>query len=771
MKVKHKVLSVFLAVFMVLALFGIVQATVYRKTGRVGNASGDMDSIDGATLNDGDECRVFEGTSVFLWYRLDADSGVTPDDYVVIDPNDNPGSKRWILQDNSLLHYTQKNALDYGSAYTDATLQLAITDLSTNHWSLLVNRGTWVIDANLTFAANTRLKFEEGAVFDINQSGTDPTDVVINGDLDAGLYQIFDVDANSSVAFGTGSAREYHLDWFGTGTTALSHLISACPIGGIMKLTPGTTYTGAGQYTIDKACTIDGQNAEISWASDTTASRGFLVTASNVNIYNLELDGPQDATQVSTQKGIYAYGADKDNYITDIVIKDCIIHDWGMYGVQLSFVDNFEVASNNMYDLQSGGIMCFSATDGDIHNNRVDNISNNGDAYGIEMTRTEHDSLTTHPECANINIHHNKVSNVTYWKGLGAHAGQRLTFNNNIVKNCLHGIGVGSCDDGQNDATFAPEDIIISNNIIDSGSTTGTAEYGIYLSGAYDDSNTVTIEEATGIIANNEVIGYGDANAATGCAVLLYSTNGVSCSNNIIRDAGKMAYYLSLDCKNFSILGGQIIDVWSDTGATYGINTAGENNTGLIDGVSFLSDDKSATYTNDYAINIADETGTYVTIGQNPCYWFAYILDDGLRTLRGDLVAASSSGTGEDTLCTMDIPANYLSTRKRLRVVGSGNKTGSAGNKTIKFYWGSTGVTLNAAANDTNTWRFETDIIFDTDDDQVWSWIGHNGATPLIGTSVGLTEDPTSAITMKFTGECADPNDTVVQHFMDVRID
>ena len=253
MKVKHKVLSVFLAVFMVLALFGIVQATVYRKTGRVGNASGDMDSIDGATLNDGDECRVFEGTSVFLWYRLDADSGVTPDDYVVIDPNDNPGSKRWILQDNSLLHYTQKNALDYGSAYTDATLQLAITDISTNHWTLLVNRGTWVIDADLTFAANTRLKFEGGAVFDIDANTT----VTINGDVDAGLYQIFDLeDSGDSVVYGRGSTKEIYTEWYGSDPTGAVDSIAA--FNGAMasvKASHGGIIQLIGKYKLDSTWT------------------------------------------------------------------------------------------------------------------------------------------------------------------------------------------------------------------------------------------------------------------------------------------------------------------------------------------------------------------------------------------------------------------------------------------------------------------------------------------------------------------------------------
>jgi len=106
-----------------------------------------------------------------------------------------------------------KAATSYGLALTDTTLQSAITAIGSNHWTLNISRGTWVIDSNLTFNANTRLKFEEGAVFDI-----DGADVTINGDIDAGLYQVFDVDANSSVSFGTattGKTKTVSPRWFG----------------------------------------------------------------------------------------------------------------------------------------------------------------------------------------------------------------------------------------------------------------------------------------------------------------------------------------------------------------------------------------------------------------------------------------------------------------------------------------------------------------------------------------------------------------------------
>ena len=507
MKVKHKVLSVFLAVFMVLALFGIVQATVYRKTGRVGNASGDMDSIDGATLNDGDECRVFEGTSVFLWYRLDADSGVTPDDYVVIDPNDNPGSKRWILQDNSLLHYTQKNALDYGSAYTDATLQLAITDLSTNHWSLLVNRGTWVIDADLTFAANTRLKFEEGAVFDINQSGTDPTDVVINGDIDAGLYQVFDVDANSSISLG--KSKELYAEWFGAlgdsdGTTgngtdnilyfqdALNTLNTSG--GGVLSLCSNTIYRlsgtirGYGDTTItgDRSSVLffDSNNfgntpgkigdyddflqAGIIFHSDTT--NPTKVTARSYSAYTylencwvkgitLKGIGAYGETPIYNNIGIRFHGC-KNSGVTDCLVEN--LFSSAIYANEVGY--NIQFKNNTIQDCAFDGLNF----NGRIHNSQIvgnrcymvsqpvevtgwDNIvdDNEIDTYDLNGILLGDDILDYEVSC---NVTNNRITNGTSAAHYGilqqnTTAGMNVSITNNYVRGANNvGIYVSTAD-------------------------------------------------------------------------------------------------------------------------------------------------------------------------------------------------------------------------------------------------------------------------------------------------------------------------------------
>ena len=365
MKIKNKFLSIFLVVFMVLALAGIVQAKVYRKTGRVGNGSGDMDGEDRAILNDGDECRVFEGTNTFLWYRLDADSGVTPDDYIVIDPNDNPGSKRWILQDNSLLHYTQKNALDYGSAYTDATLQLAITDISTNHWTLLVNRGTWVIDANLTFAANTRLKFEEGAVFDI-----DGATVTINGDVDAGNYQIIDRDPNSTVNINN---QKVIPQWFGAkgdGSTddseAIRNTITATPTGGTLDFpNTGLAYIVDEEFYITKKMTVTGDNYSEIKLKDSSGLFNDIGNAYGRYIFHIRADDVVfDGLEINgnSQNNYYDDPNDLRHFYTDSPVRACvgIIAGWYGPGVSYAEVNNVKIQNCWVHDTPSAGIVTYN---------------------------------------------------------------------------------------------------------------------------------------------------------------------------------------------------------------------------------------------------------------------------------------------------------------------------------------------------------------------------------------------------------------------------
>ena len=219
-----------------------------------------------------------------------------------------------------------KNALYYGAAYTDATLLEAITALGSSHWTLVVDRGTWVIDADLTFAANTRLKFEEGAVFDINQSGTDPTDVVINGDLDAGMYQIFDVDANSTI-----SGLDYiNAKWFATGdgvtndTVAMQAAVDDNPQ--LLYLPEGTflcnlsvdgavNIKGEGYKSILKAVTSDPVITVTERLSAVLSGQG---SAMGRRFENFTINGNS-----KTAKGLYYSAATVEEEIVAVYFDNC----------------------------------------------------------------------------------------------------------------------------------------------------------------------------------------------------------------------------------------------------------------------------------------------------------------------------------------------------------------------------------------------------------------------------------------------------------------
>lgn len=68
----------------------------WSKTALIGGTADALDSIDGASLTDGDFAHVVVGEKLYI-YKLDDDSGATESAPDVITPDANAGTKRWIL--------------------------------------------------------------------------------------------------------------------------------------------------------------------------------------------------------------------------------------------------------------------------------------------------------------------------------------------------------------------------------------------------------------------------------------------------------------------------------------------------------------------------------------------------------------------------------------------------------------------------------------------------------------------------------------------------
>jgi len=145
-----------------------------------------------------------------------------------------------------------------------------------------------------------------------------------------------------------------------------------------------------------------------------------------------------------------------------------------------------------------------------------------------------------------------------------------------------------------------------------------------------------------------------------------------------------------------------------------------------------------------------------------------------------------TSGTGEDTLETITLPAKHFTdleiidtsdaTRQRYQnggrfnnfhIVSRGTKTGAAGNKTVKLYWGTNAIATIGPDNNANLWEIAADVtLYDYGSDD-WQYT----VRITDGTSVSLargriTQDPDADITVKTTGECADGADSITNDKM-----
>lgn len=640
--------------------------------------------------------------------------------------------------------------------------------------SQVILNGSVALTAHLTITK--RVKIEAGGLITLgnyNFTAPDPTYI----DAPPG-QQVFDASGSGTPAFS--AAGNIHPGWYGFSASAtgannatyLGDVITGMTAGSNIVIQPGS-YTLAGNVTISKACKIRGYGATFSWASDTTANRGLLVTVSNVKIYGLKLDGPQHVTSVTTQNGIHAYGADSSNYITGFKVRDCEITDWGQYGIKMDFVQDFEIAQNYIHALCQAGIGGLSVKQGIILGNTVEDIDTaaGGGKYGIIVSRINHGSLVTIPRSKDILVQGNTVRNITNWEGLDTHGGERISFVGNEVYGCAVGITIGGAANEIGTATWGALDCTASNNIVDSGVTDGSRLSGINFVGCAS-------ELSTGVISNNIIRGYGSDGAVGNAAAIYYGyTNGLIINGNVIITPSQ--YGIRADSGNYgvSITGNTIRDAWANTGTeSGGIKIDGTANTGIITGNTMrrTGDMSAKAHDYEYAIIIDNVDGNYLDLGKNYTYGInRYFYDTGDKALRGMMYSnVDTSGTDECNLRTITIPDDTLTTGKRITVVGRGIKIGANNNKTIKFYFGGVAYTAIPAANDQLAWEIRATIIVDAYNSQRIGIVGISGTSIVYNAFADGAVDMTGGdVTVKFTGQCVHADDIVRQYMMDVMID
>jgi hypothetical protein len=416
------------------------------------------------------------------------------------------------------------------------------------------------------------------------------------------------VDVRAHGAVGDGTTDD---------TASIQAAIDAASAGStILFPTPSSDYKITSAITVDKALTLLGYDSQITQAtSDTT---GISITASNVRVVGLKVVGPQYALSKSNEHGILAVGTSAASPITGLIIRDTDISNWGMSAVNLQFANDFEITNNKFYDLYYAGVITYSTIRGNVSLNNIRNVVGTPLAYGITLTRVEDDSIVTYPRSENITVVGNVIRDVTNWEGIDTHGGKKITISGNTILGCNRGIAVGPADNGSQVETFAPFDVTVSGNVIDSEVSDGTAGFGISFTGAVGVLGTPQ-EKATGAITGNTCRGHGDEDNDISGSFYIRTTEGLSVTGNSLIEPSPYGINFYYDNYDFVCSGNSIVDPWSDSVTIpSGIISRSSYNTGHIGGNSIGTDAKSATYVAVNAVRMTpSQTGVDISIGVN----------------------------------------------------------------------------------------------------------------------------------------------------------
>ena len=587
-----------------------------------------------------------------------------------------------------------------------ASLDAAIEAMGDVPQTLIINEATTYAGSN-PIPTTLSLLCLQGGEIAVNSS------LVINGPFSAGLFQVF--SGAGAVTFGAGSVTEVLPEWWGAlgdGTTDDTAAIQAAITSFSVTALAARTYL-SNNLAIPSNRVIRGKGRFESTLKVGTAAIVLLepaASSSNIEIKDLGVLGTDAVTDIS-EMAIYG------DTVTDLVITGCHFEKIN-YPINLKTCDRPMVSFCTFYDTsgdQTTGTAILFQTEcnaGMITNNVFKSINRHA-VYISSGTRGTTVSANTIDGARNTAINFNAYST--------QESNKFNIINGNTIRNVTEadgrGISMGSW----------AEKNIISNNIIDT-----VAEYGIALEG------NATYAYPTNSMYRNIVTGNQITNAAAqGIWVLNASDNTVS--DNFVSDC-----LIGIDVTTAGAdIGSHSYDNKVFNNTIRGSTTYGLKNSGLTENTVFFGNKVSGSGTWDH----------YITTDVN--------LDFRDRLLKVT-TPVSTSGTGEDDLMTGTLAGYYLGTTGTLRIQAHGSKTGTAGNKTLKFYFGPTVVGTWLLANSEVEWDLSVSVAHTASNANKVSWILNDGGTVTAGSSA-YTLTTLSTRTIKFTGTCADGGDTITQ--------
>lgn len=384
-------------------------------------------------------------------------------------------------------------------------------------------------------------------------------------------------------------------------TAAQQAALNAAPSGGAVTWPKtGDCYRTTAALSVNRPVALSGDGTI---CAKTPGIGLFSVSGSKVTFDGLTLAGPKSVTYRGNEtairaSGVFTPGKAPQN-IKDFTARNLIISDFGGTGIQLLYVDGFLISNNKVHDICFAGVEGLSVLHGTIRDNVISGISANGspglNAYGIALTRYTDDSgeLVSQPRSAYVTVSGNRISDIPTWEGLDTHSGDHISFDRNTVTNTFFGISVGSSRGaGQGEYLYAPLQVTVTANRLDSGVTDGSRGTGIPFTGAPG-------QNASGAVTGNTVIGYGHAATAADGAILTYYTDALAITENMIVNPSPNGIAMVTGSRGTIVARNTITDPFTDVaavGGVQGIFTTGDNNSLQIENNRIMRAGKAAAY-------------------------------------------------------------------------------------------------------------------------------------------------------------------------------
>lgn len=425
-------------------------------------------------------------------------------------------------------------------------------------------------------------------------------------------------------------------DWNGTtGTDDSIALQAVLNAGGIVVFPNGLTCMSTKSLRIGVAGTTIRGPGGVKFTSANQS--GFLASVNATFEDDLKIVGAQTTASNEIVAGINVKGTTASSPVSKVIVRNGVeISNWGFYGLLAQYVQALEIEQIKIHDINYAGVMTLSVQSGHVMDSEIWNIqtggaSYSGNAYGISLNRASTPSAVTDPPTHNFIVARNRVHDLFGWECFDTHGGQNVRFERNIGWNCPRGIVVTSSTDGRRPASemLAPKDVSVTDNILDSGVTDGSAVYGIAFTGASAGSPAATHEYATGLVSGNLIRGYGTQSAPNSACFYFRDTLDLSVTGNVAQECSPGATVWYYNNVGFTERSNTYIDFWTNTSRarhSTGSSATAFGNTGTIVGNNYVRGTKAATYVLERAIYVSSATPTnQITVGPNQSQATTYI--------------------------------------------------------------------------------------------------------------------------------------------------